>query len=155
MRYVSAQHEHTIGSILSSNYWHIVYIILVVNFDGLWQTSYDMWCNATGMWCNASLVYKQKWTPAILLAIVHGTVSTVLGSLNCCTYCVCSGFTLVGSLCLVAICLFVCSHHLVVIDYCYYHCLSNSQLWPCTKVEGADSLPLGWTIVRDGWLFQA
>ena len=40
-----------------------------------------------------------------------------------------------------------------IIDY--YHCLSDNKQWPCTKVETAGSLPLGQSIGRDGWLFQA
>ena len=28
--------------ILSSNYWHIVYEIVVINSDGLWQISHDV-----------------------------------------------------------------------------------------------------------------
>ena len=32
------------------------------------------------------------------------------------------------------ICLFLCSLHLVVVGYHFYHCLSDNQWWPSTKV---------------------
>ena len=63
---------------------------------------------------------------------------------------------LLTNLCLVVICLFVCSQWLAVAGYYYYCCLSsNNQWWQCTKVEAAGglsfNLPLG---SRDGQLFR-
>ena len=59
------------------------------------------------------------------------------------------------NLCQVAICLFFCRQWLVITGYLYYYCLSNNQRWLCTKVEGADGLPLGWSFDRDRWLLWA
>ena len=61
---------------------------------------------------------------------------------------------LLVDLCLVGIHLFSFRWWLIVAGYYYYHCFSNNQQWPCTKVEEAGSLPLGWSTGRDKGLFR-
>ena len=62
-------------------------------------------------------------------------------------------FSLLSSnLGLVAICLLFCSLQLVVIGYYYYRSWSDNQQWPCTKVEEASGLSLGWSTGRDSLL---
>ena len=94
---------------------------------------------------------------------MHRTVGLVLVYLNCHTYILfVVAFTLVDRLmCLVVICLFVCSWWLVFAGYyyCYWLLLlllviRDNHWWQCTKVEGAGSLPLGRLTGRDGQIFH-
>ena len=79
---------------------------------------------------------------------MHGTVGIMLAYLNCHAYIVfVVVFTLVGRFTSGSN-LLVCL--LVVAGSYYYYCLSDNQRWPCTKVEGTGSLPLGQSTSRDG-----
>ena len=87
---------------------------------------------------------------------MHGTVATVSVYLNYHMYCVCwVVFILVGELVPSSDCFFACSWWLAVADYYYYHCPSDNQQWPSTKVEEADGLPLGQSTGMDVRQFQA
>ena len=126
--------------ILSSNYQHIVYKIVFIKFQ---QTV------AIVMWCFSCLQGRSEhqWYSHRLN---HYSCMEQWGVLTCLDYCAYIMFVVVllllADLGLVVICLFLCSWHLVVVDY--YHCLVDNQQQLCIKVE-AGSLPLGWSTCRD------
>ena len=89
--------------------------------------------------------------------LVHRTVGTMLPYLNYHAYIVfVVVFNLVGRVVAHGSDLLVCLQPLV--GCCWLLLLlllSDNQRQPCTRVEEAGSLPLGWFTGRDGQLFQA
>ena len=72
------------------------------------------------------------------------SVGKLFAYLNCHVYILFVVFSLwLVNSCLPVIHLFVCSQWLVVAGYYNYYCLFDKQLWQCTEVEKAGSLPLG------------
>ena len=80
----------------------------------------------------------------------YSTAGTVLIYLNCHMCCVCwVVFIHVGEFMPGTDLLVAYSQQLVVAGSYYYHCLSDSQQQPCTKVEDTGTLLLGWSTGRD------
>ena len=131
--------------ILSSNYQCIVYKIVFIKFQ---QTATNF------MWYFSCLQGRSEhqWYSHRLN---HHSCMEQWGMLTCLNYCPYIMFVVVllllAYLGLVVISLFLCSWHLVVVDY--HHCLVDNQQQPCIKVE-AGNLPLGWSTCSDWWLFQ-